>query len=118
MAGFYDLGLELLTTFGFDCVASKYDNTSFDINTGEYVKIISAASNCKAVLIQLDSGQLKESGYIYFNGDLKILLSAPQDFKITVDTIISFQEKDYKIAFISEVKDVLETALYKLVIRE
>jgi hypothetical protein len=118
MAGFYQIGLDLLTTFGFDCVVNKYTTSAFNVNEGEYTHTLSEAINGKAVLVQLDTGTLKQSGYLNIEGDKSILLSIPTNKYLEINSEIVFNSQTYKIAFISQVKDVLETALYKVVIRE
>ena len=117
MAGFHKLAKDLLTTFGFPVTVENYTLGAFNIEEGEKSKVIDTTVEGLAVYIQLDSGILKESGYVYFEGDKKILLNTPLDFKIDIKTRITIQGEVYLPVNIAIVKDVLENAIYKLVIR-
>jgi len=118
MAGFHKIAEDLLKTFGFVLDVSNFTNDHFDIEAGSNVKILDKTEKGLGAFIQLDSGMLKENGYIYYEGDKQILLSVPLSFNVDISTVIKILNIDYKIGFISEVKDVLETAIYKVVIRE
>jgi len=118
MAGFHNVAKELLTTFGFELDVNNYGISSFNIEEGQNIKTLIKTEKGLGAFIQLDSGILKENGYSYFEGDKQILLNVPLTFKVDISTRIVIQSVLYTISFISEVKDVFETAIYKVVIRE
>lgn len=118
MAAFHELADTLLTEFGFDLIVNNYANDHFDVDKGENVKLLDNTETGHGVFTQLNAGELKENGYNFQDGDIKILLSVPEYFNVDISTEVIINEEKYSIKFIQEVKDHLITALYKVVLRK
>ena len=117
MAEFHKVAENLLTKFGFEISAFNLISSVFDIEAGKEIESVSTITNGVAVIIQLDTGKLKENGYLFKENDIKILLSVPLDFDFNISSVLSIKGVNYKVSFLEEVKDVLDTALYKVVLR-
>lgn len=118
MADFHKIANNILKKFGFPVGVTNYTNGDFNPSTGSIERTIESTSEGIGAFSKVKSGEFKDYKYVYQVGDNILLLNIPVTFDLNVGTTIEIDGTKYKISLIQEVKDVLTTALYKLVIRE
>lgn len=118
MAGFNALAQELLKANGFEVQINNFDNTDFDIEEGESIKTLTDSFPGYAIFTTFERSLNLENSYQVEAGDKSLLLSVDIDKNVNNGSKITINSNIYKICYLSEVKDVLETALYKLIIKE
>ena len=118
MSDFGILADKMLAKFGFKATLNNYDNSIFDINAGKHISILNATIACNAVFVGIESGELKEQSYIVNAGDKLILTYCPKTFVVNNTTEVVIDNIKYNIYNIEEVKQKLNTVLYKLIIRQ
>lgn len=111
---FIDTALKLLAKKGFLITLNNYSNSSFDIDSGEYIKAVSETVDTNAIYSKFEA--MEYDTFAIQQGDKKLIL-AVENFNLNVATRIIIEGIKYSIADIKEVKDGLSTVIYKLIIR-
>lgn len=118
MSDFGILADKLLKKFGFLATIKNYSTSSFNIEEGSSIKVVEQSENINCVFVGIENGEIKEQSYIQNSGDKKILFYCTNAFNLNTKTELFINGILYNIIFIEEVKQKLNTVLYKTIIRQ